>query len=37
MHQKITDIKLLHVKTDTKRSAVIHLHKLRPLGSVVPG
>lgn len=37
MQLKIIDIKLLNVKADTKRSTVIHLHKLRPFGSVEPG
>ena len=34
---KIIDTKLLNVRVDTKRSTVIHLHKLRPFGSVAPG
>lgn len=37
MPLKIIDIKLFNVKADTKSSAMIHLHKLRPFGSVAPG
>lgn len=37
MQPKTTDIKSLNVKVDTKELAVIHLHKLRPFGSVAPG
>lgn len=34
---KIIDIKLFNVKADTKSFAMIHLHKLRPFGSVAAG
>lgn len=37
MQPKTIDIKLLNVKIDAKGLAVIHLHKLRPFGSVAPG
>jgi len=37
MQLKISDVKLLNVKVGTKGSAVTHLHKLRPFGSVAAG
>lgn len=37
MQLKIIDIELLNVEVDTMGSTVMHLHKLRPFGSVAPG
>lgn len=37
MQLKIIDRKLLNVEVAMRRSAAIHLHKLRPFGSVAPG
>lgn len=37
MPLKIIDIKPFNAKADIKSFAIIHLHKLRPFGSVAPG
>lgn len=37
MQLKVIDIKLVYVEVDTTGSTEMHLHKLRPFGSVAPG
>lgn len=37
MQLKVTAIKLVNVEVGTTGSTEMHLHKLRPFGSVAPG